>query len=100
MEGQALQMAEHSGIVSYDPVELVVTVRAGTRLSELQQVLAEKHQMLGFEPPMFGEASTIGGAVLPASPAHAAPGQAQPVTLCWVRASSPNRASCFALVAK
>ncbi|TVU90127.1 glycolate oxidase subunit GlcE [Vreelandella titanicae] len=63
VEGQALQMAEHSGIVSYDPVELVVTVRAGTRLSELQEVLAEKHQMLGFEPPMFGDTSTIGGAV-------------------------------------
>ncbi|WP_339934323.1 glycolate oxidase subunit GlcE [Vreelandella glaciei] len=63
VEGQALQMAEHSGIVSYDPVELIVTVRAGTRLSALQAALAEKHQMLGFEPPMFGEASTIGGAV-------------------------------------
>lgn len=63
VEGQALQMAEHSGIVSYDPVELVVTVRAGTRLSVLQAALAEKHQMLGFEPPMFGEASTIGGVV-------------------------------------
>jgi glycolate oxidase FAD binding subunit len=63
VEGQALQMAEHSGIVSYDPVELIVTVRAGTRLSALQAALAEKHQMLAFEPPMFGEASTIGGAV-------------------------------------
>ncbi|MGP9764950.1 glycolate oxidase subunit GlcE [Halomonas sp. AOP13-D3-9] len=63
VDGQALTMAEHSGIVSYDPVELVVTVRAGTRLSALQAALAEKHQMLAFEPPVFGEASTIGGAV-------------------------------------
>ncbi|MCH4812462.1 glycolate oxidase subunit GlcE [Vreelandella neptunia] len=63
VDGQALTMAEHSGIVSYDPVELVVTVRAGTRLSALQAALADKHQMLAFEPPMFGEASTIGGAV-------------------------------------
>ncbi|BBI63922.1 hypothetical protein HSBAA_52280 [Vreelandella sulfidaeris] len=63
MEGQALQIAEHSGIVSYDPVELIVTVRAGTRLSALQAALAENHQMLGFEPPVFGEQSTIGGAV-------------------------------------
>lgn len=63
VEGQALQMAEHSGIVSYDPVELVVTVRAGTRLSALQAELAEHHQMLAFEPPMFGAASTVGGAV-------------------------------------
>lgn len=63
VEGQTLSMAEHSGIVSYDPVELIVTVRAGTRLSALQAALAEKHQMLAFEPPVFGEASTIGGAV-------------------------------------
>ncbi|MEA2116972.1 glycolate oxidase subunit GlcE [Halovibrio sp. HP20-50] len=63
VEGQALQMAEHSGIVSYDPVELVVTVRAGTRLSALQAELAEHHQMLAFEPPTFGAASTVGGAV-------------------------------------
>ena len=27
VEGQALSVAEHSGIVSYDPVELIVTVR-------------------------------------------------------------------------
>lgn len=63
VEGQPLSMAEHSGIVSYDPVELVVTVRAGTRLSALQKALAEHHQMLAFEPPSFGENSTIGGAV-------------------------------------
>ncbi|HCR98711.1 MULTISPECIES: glycolate oxidase subunit GlcE [Halomonas] len=63
VEGQPLHMAEHSGIVSYDPVELVVTVRAGTRLSVLQAALAEHHQMLPFEPPSFGENSTIGGAV-------------------------------------
>ena len=63
VEGQALSVAEHSGIVSYDPVELIVTVRAGTRLSALQAALAENHQMLGCEPPVIGEQSTIGGAV-------------------------------------
>ncbi|SER82920.1 glycolate oxidase FAD binding subunit [Vreelandella subterranea] len=63
VEGQALNLAGHSGIVDYDPVELVVTVRAGTRLSALDAELAKNHQMLAFEPPAFGEASTIGGAV-------------------------------------
>ncbi|WP_434986692.1 glycolate oxidase subunit GlcE [Vreelandella zhaodongensis] len=63
VEGKDLNMEAHSGIVSYDPVELVVTVRAGTRLSALNAALAEKNQMLAFEPPIFGEASTIGGAV-------------------------------------
>ncbi|MDR5873599.1 glycolate oxidase subunit GlcE [Vreelandella gomseomensis] len=63
VEGQALNLADHAGIVDYDPVELVVTVRAGTRLSDLEAVLADHHQMLAFEPPAFGAASTIGGAV-------------------------------------
>ncbi|WP_249978352.1 glycolate oxidase subunit GlcE [Vreelandella olivaria] len=63
VEGKPLDISSHSGIVSYDPVELVVTVRAGTRLSALNAVLAEQQQMLAFEPPAFGDASTIGGAV-------------------------------------
>ena len=46
VEGTELNVAAHSGIVSYDPIELVVTVRAGTRLSALNAALAEKHQML------------------------------------------------------
>ncbi|WP_447895205.1 glycolate oxidase subunit GlcE [Vreelandella sp. GE22] len=63
VEGIELSLAEHSGIVSYDPVELVVTVRAGTRIDALEAALGEHHQMLPFEPPRFGPASTIGGAV-------------------------------------
>ncbi|MBN2646153.1 MAG: glycolate oxidase subunit GlcE [Thiotrichales bacterium] len=57
---QVLSIQEHSGILSYEPAELVITARAGTRLQELQQVLAEKKQMLAFEPPEYGN-STIGG---------------------------------------
>ncbi|XKH59700.1 glycolate oxidase subunit GlcE [Halomonas sediminis] len=63
VEGRALSTSEHRGIVHYDPVELVVSVRAGTRLSDLEAALAHHNQMLPFEPPRFGEASTIGGAV-------------------------------------
>lgn len=63
VEGKPLDISSHSGIVSYDPVELVVTVRAGTQLSALNAALAEQHQMLAFEPPAFGVTSTIGGAV-------------------------------------
>ena len=43
VEAQTLSTKEHQGIVSYDPVELVVTARSGTPLSELEQTLAE-HQ--------------------------------------------------------
>ena len=41
----------------------MITVRGGTPLAEVERVLAEKRQMLAFEPPHFGAAATIGGAV-------------------------------------
>lgn len=59
-DAQLLSIADHTGIVSYDPAELVVTVKAGTRLADLSAALAENNQMLGFEPPEYGD-STIGG---------------------------------------
>lgn len=62
--GAPLELAGHSGVLLYDPADLVITARAGTTLAELDQVLAEKGQVLGFEPPRFGEAgSTLGGAI-------------------------------------
>lgn len=63
VEGAPLSLAEHRGIVHYDPVELIVTVRAGTPLEALEHTLAENRQMLPFEPPRFGPGSTVGGAV-------------------------------------
>jgi glycolate oxidase FAD binding subunit len=51
--GALLDTTGHAGIVAYEPTELVVTVRAGTRLAELEAVLGEKGQMLAFEPPHF-----------------------------------------------
>ena len=51
------------GVVHYEPTELVVTVRAGTRLTELESTLAQSGQMLPFEPPAFGEGATIGGTI-------------------------------------
>ena len=61
--GEPLEMSAHAGIVAYEPTELVVTVRAGTRLDDLERELASQRQMLPFEPPHFGEAATIGGTV-------------------------------------
>lgn len=66
LEGNLLDTRSHTGIVSYEPSELVVTVKAGTTLQELELVLAARRQFLPFEPPRFGEdgaAATIGGAV-------------------------------------
>lgn len=61
--GTVLDTRPHSGVVSYEPTELVVTVRAGTPLTELEALLAENNQMLAFEPPHFGEGATVGGMV-------------------------------------
>jgi glycolate oxidase FAD binding subunit len=61
-EGEILDTRGYSGIVDYEPTELVVTARCGTPLAELERLLAERNQMLAFEPPHFGEA-TIGGAI-------------------------------------
>ena len=63
LAGEPLEVGACSGIVVYEPKELVVTVRAGTRLSELESVLDAERQMLAFEPPHFGDAATIGGTV-------------------------------------
>jgi glycolate oxidase FAD binding subunit len=61
--GELLDVRGLSGICSYEPSELVVTVRAGTRLAELEAVLAEQGQALAFEPPHFGPDATVGGMV-------------------------------------
>lgn len=62
-QGEVLSMAAWAGIVSHEPTELVITVRTGTSLAEVEAALAEKGQCLPFEPPHFGEGSTVGGMV-------------------------------------
>lgn len=66
LQGELLDTRPLTGIVSYEPSELVITVRAGTSLAEVEAVLAEKGQHLPFEPPHFavdGAQATVGGAV-------------------------------------
>ena len=59
--GEVLDTRAYCGVIAYEPSELVVTVRCGTPLAELEQVLARKNQMLAFEPPYFGPDATVGG---------------------------------------
>jgi len=63
IEALPIDVSAHSGIVDYDPAELVITLRAGCKLAEVEALLTEQRQMFGFEPPRFGADSTIGGMV-------------------------------------
>lgn len=63
LQGDILDTTALTGITSYEPSELVVTVRAGTPLAELDAALAGKGQCLPFEPPHFGSGGTVGGMV-------------------------------------
>lgn len=57
-----------SGIIDYEPEELVLTAAAGTPLREIEAALRERRQMMAFEPIDYGTllgvehgAGTIGG---------------------------------------
>ena len=63
LTGEVLDMATFAGVVSYEPSELVVTARGGTRMAELEALLAAQGQCLPFEPPHFGPDATVGGMV-------------------------------------
>ena len=43
-------------MVAHDPSELVIPVRAGTPVAEVEDLLDAQGQMLAFEPPSFGPA--------------------------------------------
>ena len=67
-----LDVSAFSGIVDYQPEELVLTLRAGTPMDAVETALADARQMLAFEPPsmtrILGEAApgvhgTIGGVI-------------------------------------
>lgn len=62
-----LRSTNLTGIVAYNPGEMVMTARAGTPLAEIENALAGNGQMMAFEPmdhrPVMGTAGepTIGG---------------------------------------
>ena len=84
--GDVLDTTAYKGVLSYEPSELVITVRAGTPLLEVEAMLAQKGQCLAFEPPHFTRSwgavgskpvgATVGGMVAAglAGPARASVG--------------------------
>jgi glycolate oxidase FAD binding subunit len=61
--GERFDTAAYTGVVDYDPTELVITACCGTQLADIERTLAGANQMLGFEPPHFGSGATLGGCI-------------------------------------
>ena len=83
VEGEALLLDGHQGILSYEASELVITARSGTRLSEIESALDQHGQQLAFEPPLHSNRATIGGAIASglSGPARAFKGAARDFVL-------------------
>jgi glycolate oxidase FAD binding subunit len=69
-QAQALSTAALIGVTLYEPNELVLSARSGTRLSEIEALLDAHGQQLAFEPmdygPLLGAeagGATIGGVI-------------------------------------
>ena len=63
LQGETLSTAALNGVIAYEPTELVITAGAGTPLSELQTLVQAQGQFFPFDPPCWGENTTLGGAV-------------------------------------
>ncbi|MEW6761643.1 MAG: glycolate oxidase subunit GlcE [Pseudomonadota bacterium] len=63
LEGEILDTRGYTGVIDYEPTELVITARCGTPLAEIEALLGERKQMLAFEPPHFGLEATLGGTI-------------------------------------
>lgn len=61
VNGEVLDTRAYAGVIAYEPTELVLSVRAGTALKEIESLLDQHGQMLACEAPHFGEHATVGG---------------------------------------
>lgn len=61
--GKPLKVNAHQGVINYQPSELIITVRCGTRLTDIEALMDKQNQIFAFEPPYFGPDATIGGVI-------------------------------------
>ncbi|HEY2069142.1 MAG TPA: FAD-binding protein [Rhizomicrobium sp.] len=68
--GTVLDLSALKGIVAYEPDELILTVLPGTPIADIEALLAEKNQRLGFNPADWSallggkaQSATIGGVI-------------------------------------
>ena len=97
LEGEPLDLTPLAGISSHEPSELVVTVRAGTPLVDLEAALAAHGQCLPFEPPRFAAGGTVGGMVAAglAGPARATAGGVRDYVLGATMLDGRGELLCF-----
>ena len=62
-EAKVLDVGGHTGIIDYQPSELVLTARAGTTVAAIEAVLDREQQSLPFEPPLLDGQATLGGTI-------------------------------------
>lgn len=64
-----IDMSGFSGVIAYEPEELILDVAAGTKLSQVEALIAARGQQLAFEPPDYSalmgsaDGGTVGGLV-------------------------------------
>ena len=58
-----VDMAKIEGILEYQPDEYTFTAYAGTKLRDIDQMLAEHGQFMPFDPPLIKHGATLGGTV-------------------------------------
>jgi glycolate oxidase FAD binding subunit len=69
VDGAILDLSSFNEILAYEPEELILDVGAGTKLSDIEALLAKNNQYLAFEPPDYSKllgtknSGTIGGMV-------------------------------------
>ncbi len=65
--GEKLDLSAFSGVIKYEPEELVLEVGSATKLTDVEKLVAKNNQMLAFEPPDLSSllgaknSGTIGG---------------------------------------
>lgn len=62
-QGEIISLAQHKGVVKYEPVELILTARAGTTIDEIDEILAESNQILACDPRRCNGEATIAGSL-------------------------------------
>ena len=58
-----IEMRGHTGVVTYDPSEFLISARGGTTIAELAQVLGAEGQYLPFDPVLVDQGATLGGSI-------------------------------------